>query len=282
MSQLQAIKPVKFQRVIDLVSETGVDVADWANYRKGPNPERASTNPKYCYEWAFFERNKVAVFCLWHRNLKEKNGTIVCEGNMREFAHKMTDEGRHNISQRAFRFNSELQKAVSFGLPVRVIVVDKDTSEKWYLNAEKAEETRSMKRLLDPEPWSVTHYDLLTGDYIITRNGKVQRFIDQFDIPETEGKPEKRQSSGEAYVRDPEVRRKVLERAEGKCEYCGQLGFVMPDDRIYLESHHIIPLHEDGDDLPSNIAALCPNHHREAHFGKNKNEIRELLLSKLN
>jgi 5-methylcytosine-specific restriction protein A len=73
----------------------------------------------------------------------------------------------------------------------------------------------------------------------------------------------------------------VLERAGGKCEYCNQNGFAMPDGRIFLESHHIVPLHEEGDDLPSNVAALCPIHHREAHHGKYKVEIRETLLQKL-
>ena len=118
----------------------------------------------------------------------------------------------------------------------------------------------------------------IIGVFLSTRTSVKEPII---PIPEIERKPEKRQSSREFYVRDPEVRRQALERAEGKCEYCDQPGFVLPDSRIYLESHHVIPLHEDGDDLISNVAALCPNHHREAHHGKNKDGIRETLLQKL-
>jgi 5-methylcytosine-specific restriction protein A len=278
VAQLQDIKPCEFLRVIDLASEAEIDVSDWENFRNGPNPARASTNPKYCYEWAFVERGKVVVLCLWYGNMREKKGEIFQEGNAREFAIKMTDEGNHSVSARSRRFDSALQTAARDQLPVRVIVVDRESPEKWYLNPEKSQ---PKKRLLDPESWSVAAYDPLTGAYTVIRGNKVKRFIDQFDVLETEGEPEKRQYSVEVYNRDPEVRRQALERAGGECEYCGQSGFIMADGGIFLESHHVIPLHENGNDLLSNVAALCPNHHREAHHGKNKVEIRETLLRKL-
>jgi 5-methylcytosine-specific restriction protein A len=59
------------------------------------------------------------------------------------------------------------------------------------------------------------------------------------------------------------------------------LGFLMADGGIYLETHHVIPLSEGGPDIDSNVAALCPNHHREAHFGKMRNEMRQELLQRL-
>ena len=39
------------------------------------------------------------------------------------------------------------------------------------------------------------------------------------------------------------------------------------DNTPYLEVHHIIRLADDGDDSVENAIALCPNCHREAHFG---------------
>ena len=71
----------------------------------------------------------------------------------------------------------------------------------------------------------------------------------------------------------------VLGRANGQCEYCNEPGFVMGNRNIYLETHHIIPLSEKGSDDVNNVIALCPNHHREAHFGIHKNELREDFLN---
>jgi 5-methylcytosine-specific restriction endonuclease McrA len=70
--------------------------------------------------------------------------------------------------------------------------------------------------------------------------------------------------AGSAFDRRPEVRRIVLVRAAGRCEWCGQSGFSMANGRTYLETHHIIPLSEKGLDTPENLVALCPNHHRRS------------------
>jgi 5-methylcytosine-specific restriction protein A len=43
-----------------------------------------------------------------------------------------------------------------------------------------------------------------------------------------------------------------------------------------LETHHIIPLSEEGEDIEENVIALCPNDHRRAHFE------RESLLTRVN
>lgn len=71
------------------------------------------------------------------------------------------------------------------------------------------------------------------------------------------------------YKRDPLVRAFVCQRAKGKCEFCGNLGFLMRDGQRYLETHHIIRLASQGPDTVGNVIALCANDHREAHFGKN-------------
>lgn len=81
------------------------------------------------------------------------------------------------------------------------------------------------------------------------------------------------------YARDPRVRDEVLRRAKGRCEFCGALAFVKPDGTSYLESHHIIALADDGVVRMSNVIALCPKDHREAHFGERGGEMeREMVL----
>lgn len=81
--------------------------------------------------------------------------------------------------------------------------------------------------------------------------------------------------------RDPEVRKYIIERAKGCCEFCGAQGFLMPNGKRYLESHHIIFLASDGTDTVENVIALCAEHHRQAHFGANANELEKEFLKKI-
>lgn len=46
----------------------------------------------------------------------------------------------------------------------------------------------------------------------------------------------------------------------------------------YCEVHHIEPLADGGSDDLANVACLCPAHHREAHVGRNRLELRRQLI----
>ena len=88
-------------------------------------------------------------------------------------------------------------------------------------------------------------------------------------------------TGGLRYQRSEPVRRFVLEQAKGVCEYCRELGFLLPDGNHYLETHHIIALAKQGPDTVDNVIALCPSDHREAHYGKKavamENEMIEII-----
>lgn len=86
-------------------------------------------------------------------------------------------------------------------------------------------------------------------------------------------------STGRYYLRDPAVRAAVIQRADGACEFCGELGFKRADGSRYLECHHIIALSDDGQDRVTNVIALCPGHHREAHFGANSAEMEKRMVA---
>ncbi len=75
------------------------------------------------------------------------------------------------------------------------------------------------------------------------------------------------------FFRDPKIRAAVLKRAKGKCEFCGEQGFALVAGGFYVESHHIISLARKGSDTMDNVLALCPSHHREAHYGENSEEL---------
>lgn len=71
------------------------------------------------------------------------------------------------------------------------------------------------------------------------------------------------------YRRDPDVVAEALYRAEGFCEKCKEKApFIKRSNgEPYLEVHHIIPLSQGGLDSLENVVSLCPNCHREIHFG---------------
>lgn len=75
------------------------------------------------------------------------------------------------------------------------------------------------------------------------------------------------------FKRNPDVVAEVLERANGNCERCKTEAPFMrrKDNSPYLEVHHVQHLANDGLDTVDNAMALCPNCHRELHYGLLKN-----------
>lgn len=88
--------------------------------------------------------------------------------------------------------------------------------------------------------------------------------------------PDKVQTISYDFKRSPDVIAVVLKRANGKCELCG---FGAPfykasDGSPYLEVHHWKTLSKGGEDTVENAGALCPNCHRQAHFGQEREFIK--------
>lgn len=72
------------------------------------------------------------------------------------------------------------------------------------------------------------------------------------------------------FVRNPDVVAEVLYRAEGTCGRClSPAPFARrADGAPYLEVHHKMPLSFGGEDTVENAIALCPNCHRQLHYGQ--------------
>ncbi len=68
-------------------------------------------------------------------------------------------------------------------------------------------------------------------------------------------------------------------RASFKCEVvdCPVPSFIAGDNKPYVETHHLVPLAEGGDDRIENTACLCAVHHREVHCGKNRAALTSAL-----
>jgi 5-methylcytosine-specific restriction protein A len=215
-------------------------------------------------------------------------------------------------AKRARAFDRVLQLAFRRDLPVRVIVNRGSRSDQSELG--KSSSSVEMRKL-DGESWYVHRYDDASGEVLLVRAVRrpaalieggatppvsdalsaptsaasdptpEQRpeplsppYVDQFSEPEAA-------ALGEAAVlireRSAAVRQAVLRRAKGVCELCGKHGFVTACGSIYLETHHVISLADDGPDHETNVVAICPQDHRRAHFAVERDEIGARLKAKL-
>jgi 5-methylcytosine-specific restriction protein A len=270
--EIETLKPSERLRVMDLVSSVGIDVSDWGNFKGGI--EKAASNPKYCYEWSYEDHDKnLIVLNLWYENLSILEGKVVQKLNLRKTAENASSSPQ---SRRATKMDFSLQKAHRLKWPLRVIICDGIRRD------EKATKSSAERRLLDDEQWYIQNYNSETGDCVLVRGEPATQFVDQFYsnlVPE--GRTGKRETTTNVYERSPQVRSYVLSRAKGHCEWCGELGFKTTSGSIYLETHHIQPLSEEGSDSVDNVIALCPNHHREAHFGENSEQFKISLAERI-
>jgi hypothetical protein len=278
MVSLADLRPTRKERVFDLAQEGGFDVSDWIASSNDPRGHKA--NPKYCYAWSFLAPGKVAILNLWHDMMQEEAGAIVQRNNFRADAEaNRAAGGKQAWIRRALALDQTLQAALRENLPVRVIINDgaiRNNGDPY------GDPSKVTARQLDSVPWTITEYDWQTGEHSITRGIISRQFVDQFALDQADKiKPRRRQSAGLEFVRDPRVRAHALTRANGHCEHCGARGFEMASGAIYLETHHVVPLCEGGADHVTNVAALCPNDHKRAHFGADADFIRAALLSKI-
>jgi len=82
-------------------------------------------------------------------------------------------------------------------------------------------------------------------------------------------KPKTRSVLTVIYERNPDVVAEVLKLAKGFCGICKKSApFNRRKNKTpYLEVHHKTRLADGGDDTIENAVALCPNCHREEHYG---------------
>jgi 5-methylcytosine-specific restriction protein A len=86
----------------------------------------------------------------------------------------------------------------------------------------------------------------------------------------------------QVFIRSEAVRVYVLRRAKGVCENCGKTApFKTKKRQPYLEPHHLTRLADGGPDSPDSVAAVCPNCHREIHYGLNGQTLNDQLQRKI-
>lgn len=284
---LKALYPTRTENVIDVVEACGHDITPWGFNKDGSVVKNPSTNTSRVHSWAFEYPGQLSVVFLWHKNLRMTDAGITYTINPSEEYHRFREQGATQRARSAEGLRSVLAQAHFQKQNLRVAIVAPDPRKSKH-------EFASVKyRQLDGELWHIGRFDEKTLEFDIVRGphkieisgaraippappdetynvGVVDQFIGS-------SRPDTYEVNGKVFRRDPKVRQAVMLRSKGVCEHCGEQGFVTINGEYYLESHHVIPLNEGGPDLESNCMALCPAHHREAHFGLDRDDLRKLL-----
>jgi 5-methylcytosine-specific restriction protein A len=299
VSEMEGLRPTRQKAVIDLVKKAGIDIKPWYVRKDGTPAVTPRSNPAYCYNWAFGGGSEPTLVCVWHEGLEIKDNAIQMRANLRDHAARLEaisadisnpDVNRSRARQQAPRARQlDTLIAAASGRSIRAIVLEGNMRRESQLG----EESSVVRvRHLDQVEWLIHQYDTDSGEFVIRRHDtgtqigplsqpiahqEPERYADQHDLAAGTDEPEPRNANGNVYPRDPEVRSQVLERSGGHCELCNQPGFALPDGRLFVETHHVRPLSEGGVDRVWNVTALCPTHHREAHYGARKAAIRAIL-----
>ena len=103
----------------------------------------------------------------------------------------------------------------------------------------------------------------------------------EVEEPAGNEKPASKESTSSVYERDPMVKGWVLANSGGKCECCGNPAPFETEKGPYLEVHHLLQLAFGGPDTIHNCVAVCPNCHRNLHYGKDAGERVADLTSRI-
>ncbi|MBB4861200.1 hypothetical protein HNP46_000011 [Pseudomonas nitritireducens] len=308
--QYESLQPRGKSRVYDLLVGLGMDVTHWG-VKEGKVRDNPATNTAYNDRWAYYDESTgVALLNLWHRNMACSGDEIVyresftekatryramgenyrdLRGKYREQAKSLQARGR-DWAEKAMELNSILFKCFNGAGTFHVAIIAGDQTDGNEADSVKARE-------LDSVLWHIKDFDQATLTWTLARGPKPSSHLveealpaiteqsygieidDQFIVDLEDAPAQRVEKTAMVYERDPECRRQVLIRSKGNCESCSEPGFLKANGHRYLETHHIVAVSEGGHDHPSNMIALCPNEHREAHYGANKDELKAKYLS---
>lgn len=305
-TSVEFLRPTSKSMIIDCVRNAGIDVQAWRFRKKDGKPVATpQSNGGYCYEWSFrSDDGSISLLCVWFEEMGIDNQGRVCfAGNLKAYSETLIrqlekDPKNRNRTikdpriSRAQHFSSTVELAHVNARYVRVAIVSGPVREK---EDEGSDHDRAIGRQLDNQEWYVESFDGDTGAFLLVRGIRDQGNIetegdsvqpdytltseaaamDQFS---TDERPDTYTYNGVQRYRDPSVRLRVLKRSGGVCELTNVPGFMMANGRVYLETHHIIPLSEGGADTDANVIALTADAHRQVHYGLDRDNLRARCL----
>lgn len=271
--------PTQRFRVYDIVHEVGIDVGPWADF-EGEHP---ASNPKFCYNWAFFDTvRRLVVICLWHAETEQDlGGHFQCQ-NYRKIA-AAKHRWKPSQCKRAEQMDRALQFAKNRSLPIKVILLVGSRRE----DSDDESTSKVAHRCLDSEPWHVEAYE--DGGACVLRRGTpplsappLETFTPE-EITASGIFSEGTQSEVTVKTRDRSARLRDLARAhfakqsaDGRihcavCEWAPHASLKLTGPIV--EIHHglgICAYPADGraltfEEAIQHLTPLCPNCHRITH-----------------
>jgi len=174
----QALRPIEWRRIYELVRDAGVDVRPWEESKRDGSKIEPHTNTHQNSRWTFGGGDQPLVACIWWDALILSAGNIERVSSSKHDMQRMSElqsqvRNRDATAQRrltvkigkAQEFDRLISEAFRKRKPVRVIVVDGNRTDSDELAASVAD-----RRLLDPASWYVHSYDPYEGDYRLVRD----------------------------------------------------------------------------------------------------------------
>lgn len=138
------------------------------------------------------------------------------------------------------------------------------------------------RRIIQFKLGRVSELDLDMEDEIKTSESQSLNDLRKNAIASSSASSNATERKVKARERSQKIKEYALKRADGKCEFCEENApFFNSKGEPYLEVHHLEKLSDSGPDHPEWVAALCPNCHRESHYGRNKENINDILKEKV-
>jgi 5-methylcytosine-specific restriction enzyme A len=116
----------------------------------------------------------------------------------------------------------------------------------------------------------------------LEKDVEIIRKLNNKEKPNGIKNPDKKKQEVIVFARDPKVKAFVLQRANGFCELCKRQGpFQTKSGNLFLEVHHLLSMALGGEDTIYNTVAICPNCHRELHYGSEAENKKNILIEYL-
>lgn len=208
------------------------------------------------------DRLKIAVFTLWEDEEREDESWILHDEHGKYKKNGYFDQER--ILTKCIEGNYEVLGVVCIAKNIKASPRSIKEIKDNFLIRLKLE--KKGEKIFGKKIGEVSFLERLSK----TREAKENDAISDLLAPPTGIQvPDRAVITGYSFKRDSKVRNYVIQMAGGKCEYCQSETFAVKGGSNFLEAHHIIFLANQGKDSVDNVIALCPNHHREAHYGIN-------------
>lgn len=219
------------------------------------------TNPRWSW-CAISPDHKLAVFTLWEDEMLGGRNRLLGDGYQTITRHGEADQ------------RSILELVISENIPSYglICIARNPSAIPRSIKEVRPDYLMRLKITKDAEGVWGHHKGKILMAELVKNVGRLKLLhsnglVDLAHPPEGNDVPDRALSVGYTVLRDEKIRSYVIHRANGRCEYCSKEGFQMGNGKRYLEAHHIIALSNQGRDTVDNVIALCPQHHREAHYG---------------